>query len=62
MATLRSICALLLLALLGSSIAFSQLSKHTACTVTDVSAAVVGNAKVTITEINTGVKLHRRNQ
>src|ERR1700674_1495034 len=52
----RSICTLLLLAFLGSSIAFSQAVNATLLgTVTDVSGAVVANAKVTITETNTGI-------
>jgi hypothetical protein len=53
---LRSICILSLLALFTASMAFSQAVNATLLgTVTDASGGVVPNAKVTITETNTGV-------
>jgi hypothetical protein len=56
MASLRSICILLLLALLAASMAFSQAVNATLLgNVTDASGGIVPNAKVTITEVNTGV-------
>src|SRR5258708_14760937 len=56
MPSLRSICILLLLALLAASSAFSQAVNATLLgSVTDASGLVVPNAKVTITEVNTGV-------
>src|SRR5436190_18752975 len=52
----RSICILLLLALLSSSSAFSQaVSGSLLGTVTDASGATVPNAQVVMTETNTGV-------
>src|SRR5229473_4351379 len=56
MARLRSICILFLLALLAASSAYSQAVNATLLgTLTDASGGVVPNAKVTITEVNTGV-------
>src|SRR5580704_15131399 len=53
---LRSICTLLLLALLGTSLAFSQAVNATLLgTVKDTSGAVITSAKVTITETNTSI-------
>src|SRR5438067_11984166 len=53
---LRTICVLLLTAALSVSTAFSQLVNATIVgNVTDASGAVVANAKVTLTETNTGV-------
>src|SRR5258708_38740770 len=55
MASLRSICILLLLALLAASLAFSQaVSGSLVGTLTDSSGGVVVNAKVTITDRDTG--------
>src|SRR5260370_30180249 len=55
MASLRSICILLLLALLAASSAFSQaVSGSLVGTLTDSSGGVVVNAKVTITDRDTG--------
>ena len=54
--SLRSICVLLLGMVLGVGPAFSQLVSATIVgTVTDASGAVVANAKITLTETNTGV-------
>ncbi|HEV2687588.1 MAG TPA: carboxypeptidase-like regulatory domain-containing protein, partial [Bryobacteraceae bacterium] len=56
MQTLRPICILLLVALLGATFAFSQAVNGSLLgTVTDASGAVVPNARVTITERDTGV-------
>jgi len=56
MANLRSICILLLLALLGASMAFSQaVSGSLVGTLMDSSGGVVANAKITITDQNTGL-------
>src|SRR5258708_14687390 len=56
MPSLRSICILFLLALLAASSAFSQAVNATLLgSVTDASGLVVPNAKVTISEVNTGV-------
>src|ERR1700694_2771264 len=56
MQNLRLICVVFLLALLAASMAFSQAVNATLLgTVTDASGGVVPNAKVTITETNTGV-------
>jgi hypothetical protein len=53
---LRSICIVLLLALSTAGAAFSQLVSATIVgTVTDASGAVVPNAKILLTETNTGV-------
>src|SRR5689334_661403 len=53
---LRSICTVLLLGMLTAGLAFSQAVSATIVgTVTDASGAVVANAKVTVTETNTGV-------
>src|SRR5439155_22304780 len=53
---LRTICVLLLIAALSVSTAFSQLVSATIVgSVTDASGAVVANAKITLTETNTGV-------
>src|SRR5262249_32905959 len=53
---LRSICMIFLLAASTASLAFSQLVSATIVgSVTDASGAVVPNAKVTLTETNTGV-------
>src|SRR5258707_7896233 len=53
---LRSIWVLLLAAALSVSTAFSQLVSATIVgSVTDASGAVVANAKITLTETNTGV-------
>ena len=53
---LRLICCCFLLAAFGASSAFSQaVSSSIIGTVTDASGAAVPNAKVTITEMNTGV-------
>src|SRR5580765_3058428 len=53
---LRSICVLLLAAALSGGTAFSQLVSATIVgSVTDSSGAVVANAKITLTETNTGV-------
>ncbi len=56
MRRLRSLCVLLLAAALSVSPAFSQLVSATIVgSVTDASGAVVANAKITLTETNTGV-------
>ncbi len=56
MQNLRLICVVFLLALLAASMAYSQAVNATLLgTVTDASGGVVPNAKVTITEVNTGV-------
>jgi outer membrane receptor protein involved in Fe transport len=56
MRNLRSICILFVLALLAASMAYSQAVNATLLgNVTDASGGVVPNAKVTITEVNTGV-------
>src|SRR5689334_21161463 len=56
MLRLRSTCVLLLAAALSVSTAFSQLVSATIVgSVTDASGAVVANAKITLTETNTGV-------
>src|SRR5438552_9269762 len=53
---LRTICVLLLIAALSVSTAFSQLVSATIVgSVTDASGAVVANAKIVLTETNTGV-------
>jgi Carboxypeptidase regulatory-like domain len=53
---LRAICIVFLLALLAASVAYSQAVNATLLgTITDASGGVVPNAKVTITEANTGV-------
>src|ERR1700686_1075438 len=53
---LRSICTVLLLALLGSGMAFSQAVNSTLLgTVTDSSGGAVVNAQVTIKDANTGI-------
>ncbi len=56
MQTLRPICILLLAVLLGASLAFTQAVNGSLLgTVTDASGAVVPNARVTITERDTGI-------
>jgi Carboxypeptidase regulatory-like domain len=56
MQNLRPICTVLLLALVASSIAFSQAVNSTLLgTVTDSSGGAVANAQVTIKEANTGI-------
>src|SRR5674476_1462319 len=53
---LRTICALCALLLLTAGLGYSQAVNATLLgTVTDSSGAVVPNAKVTVTEVNTGV-------
>src|ERR1700722_20441993 len=53
---LRLICCCFLLAAIGASSAFSQAVSSTIIgTVTDASGAALPNAKVTVTEMNTGV-------
>src|SRR5947208_13783353 len=53
---LRTICVLLVAAALSVSTAFSQLVSATIVgSVADSSGAVVANAKITLTETNTGV-------
>ena len=53
---LRTICIGLLLAVSTAGLAFSQLVSATIVgTVTDSSGAVVADAKITLTETNTGV-------
>ena len=53
---LRSICIILVAAALSVSTAFSQLVSATIVgSVTDSSGAIVANAKITLTETNTGV-------
>src|SRR5882762_8147072 len=55
MQNLRSICVVLVLAVLGASLAFSQaVSGSLVGTLTDSSGGVVVNAKVTITDRDTG--------
>jgi carboxypeptidase family protein len=56
MPRVQFLCVGLLLALLSVSLAFSQAVNATLLgTITDVSGAVVPNAKVTVTEVNTNV-------
>src|SRR5437867_2910671 len=56
MQRLRLICALLLLAVLSTSLAFSQaVNGSLVGTITDATGAVVPNAQVLMTETNTGV-------
>ena len=56
MRDLRKIFALLLLAILCASVAFSQAVNGTIVgTVTDASGAVIAGAKITLTEINTRI-------
>jgi Carboxypeptidase regulatory-like domain len=56
MQNLRSICIVMLLAMLTASLAFSQaVSGSLVGTLSDSSGAVVANAKVTITERDTGL-------
>ena len=56
MKDLRTICALFLLLLLAAGFVYSQAVNATLLgTVTDSSGAVVPNAKVIVTEVNTGV-------
>ena len=53
---LRKICALCALLLLTAGFGYSQAVNATLLgTVTDSSGAIVPNAKVTITEVNTGI-------
>src|SRR5580693_5992034 len=53
---LRLICTLFLLAIVSAGFAYSQAVNGTLLgTVTDPSGAVVPNAKVTVTEVNTNV-------
>ena len=60
---LRSICVLLLAAAFVAGSAFGQAVSATIVgTVTDLSGAVVANAKVTLTETNTGVDRGRGDQ
>ena len=56
MKDLRTICVLVVLLALAGGIAYSQAVNATLLgTVTDVSGAIVPNAKVLVTEVNTGV-------
>ncbi len=56
MQILRVSCIVFLLALLSASLGFSQAVNATLVgTITDVGGGVVPNAKVTITETNTGI-------
>ena len=63
MKDLRTICVLCLLLLLTAGFVYSQAVNATLLgTVTDSSGAVVPNAKVMVTEVNTGGQSIRSNQ